>query len=250
MSVDDHPSEPISAAPLPERAIAIAAEISAYRDRGAAHVVAQLGQSIDGRIATGTGDSRWINGAAALDYLHLLRASVDAVVVGAGTVVADDPRLSVRRVPGTNPARVVVDANARTSPQAKWRVDDGVQRIMVVRSASANTTELTQHDDGVHVLGIGSRDRLIRPDAIIAALRERGLQTLLIEGGATTVSHWLDAGALDRLALLVGPVIIGSGKPGISLPPIVKLADAARPAMEPVPLADGDVLFDCKLNTH
>ena len=79
-------------------------------------VVAQLGQSLDGRIATVTGESRYINGSAALDHLHRLRAEVDAVVVGAGTIVADDPLLTVRRVAGKSPARVVIDPSGRIKP--------------------------------------------------------------------------------------------------------------------------------------
>jgi diaminohydroxyphosphoribosylaminopyrimidine deaminase / 5-amino-6-(5-phosphoribosylamino)uracil reductase len=76
-------------------------------------VVAQLGQSLDGRIATVTGDSKYINGEAALDHLHAIRAHVDAVVVGIGTVIADDPQLTVRRAEGRNPARVIIDPRGR-----------------------------------------------------------------------------------------------------------------------------------------
>ena len=77
-------------------------------------MIGQLGQTLDGRIATRTGESRYINGQCALDHLHLLRASVDAVLVGAGTIVADDPQLNVRRTAGRNPARVALDPSGRT----------------------------------------------------------------------------------------------------------------------------------------
>lgn len=95
-------------------------------------VVAQLGQALDGRIATPTGESRWINRGEALDHVHRLRAAVDAVVVGIGTVIADDPILNVRRVPGRNPARVVIDPSGRLQPNARCLdAADGAARYVV-----------------------------------------------------------------------------------------------------------------------
>ena len=98
---------------------------------GRSYVIAQLGQSLDGRIATPTGESRWINRGAALDHLHRLRAHVDAVVVGVGTVVDDDPELTVRRVQGANPARVVIDPRGRTPGCARCLSENGVRRLIV-----------------------------------------------------------------------------------------------------------------------
>src|SRR5258706_10172199 len=88
-------------------------------------VVAQLGQSLDGRIALPTGESKYINGPAALDHLHRLRAEVDAVIVGIGTVIADDPELTVRRVEGRNPARVIIDPNARLALPCRCLENNG-----------------------------------------------------------------------------------------------------------------------------
>src|SRR5690606_35628749 len=103
-------------------------------------VVAQLGQSLDGRVATPTGESRWINRDAALDHLHRLRACVDAVVVGIGTVLAGGPRLNVRRVSGPHPARVVIDPNGRLPVNAQCLADDGARRI-VIRACDVQTPE-------------------------------------------------------------------------------------------------------------
>jgi diaminohydroxyphosphoribosylaminopyrimidine deaminase / 5-amino-6-(5-phosphoribosylamino)uracil reductase len=204
-------------------------------------VVAQLGQSLDGRIATPTGESRWINKDAALDHVHRLRSAVDAVVVGIGTVMADDPILNVRRVSGPNPARVVIDPSGRMPLDKRCMSEaDGARRLIVTDTdrAAAPGVEM------VVVPRIGDR---LQPAAIVAALYDRGLRRLLIEGGAWTVSSFIDAGVIDRLHVLVAPVILGSGKTGLALAPIERLAQARRPLSRVHVLADGDVLFDCDL---
>ncbi len=205
-------------------------------------VVAQLGQSLDGRIATLSGESRWINRGAALDHVHGIRASVDAVVVGIGTVVADDPMLNVRRVPGRNPARVVIDPNGRLPREAKCLADDGARRVVV-------GTKIGPQRDGVEQVLVGGPGGALDPQEIIRSLWSLGLKSFLVEGGAKTVSRFIDAGAVDRLHVLVAPVILGSGKPGLSLAPISQLSQALRPAANIHVLADGDVLFDCDLRT-
>src|SRR5947207_1235540 len=95
-------------------------------------LIGQCGQSIDGRIATPTGDSHYINGEAGLDHLHRLRSLVDAVVIGAGTAIADDPQLTVRRVCGPNPARVIIDPHGRLPLQARVLADDAVRKLVVM----------------------------------------------------------------------------------------------------------------------
>ena len=205
------------------------------------YVIAQLGQSLDGRIATSSGESRFINRECALDHLHALRASVDAVVVGVGTVLADDPRLNVRRVAGPSPARVVIDPSGKLNPSARCLSRDGIARY-VVRGRGAPCF------DGIETIHVAADGSCLAPQAIIEALFQRGLKRLLVEGGAFTVSSFLAARAVDRLHVLVAPVILGSGKTGLSLPPIARLAEALRPATRVCVLADGDVLFDCDLN--
>lgn len=218
----------------------VAPIVAAVDDRP--YVVAQLGQSLDGRIATPSGESRWINRSAALDHLHRLRAAVDAVVVGVGTVAADDPMLNVRRVAGRHPARVVIDPSGRLSPAAKCLAADGVRRI-VIQGAETSLPE------GVERIVIARKNGLVPPERIVAELFARGLRRLLIEGGATTVSAFIDAGMIDRLHVLVAPMILGSGKTGLCLAPIESLGAALRPTTRVHVLADGDVLFDCNLRS-
>jgi diaminohydroxyphosphoribosylaminopyrimidine deaminase / 5-amino-6-(5-phosphoribosylamino)uracil reductase len=203
-------------------------------------VIAQLGQSLDGRIATPTGASRWINGNSALDHVHRLRANVDAVVVGIGTVVADDPYLTVRRVPGVHPARVIIDPNGRMDPRARVMIQDGIRRFIVCGEHRAV-------HNGSEAVVVGRKGGLLDPDQIVSALFRLGLKKILIEGGATTVSAFIDAGAVDRLHVLLAPVILGSGKAGLSLKAIEGLDEAQRPRTLVHLLDDGDVLFDCDL---
>jgi len=202
------------------------------------YVVAQLGQSLDGRIATPTGASKYINGPGALDFLHLLRASVDAVVVGIGTVLADNPRLTVRRVPGRNPTRVIIDPNGRLPKEASCLFDDGSEVYVVSRRQNCDSSL-------ARTICIAPGANGFDPADIIRALFEAGMRRILIEGGANTISRFLAAGAIDRLYLLVAPILLGSGQPGLVLPPIDQLDEALRPATRSYSLAGGDVLFDC-----
>lgn len=206
-------------------------------------VVAQLGQSLDGRIATPTGASRYINRACALDHLHALRSHVDAVVVGVGTIVADDPMLNVRRVSGTHPARVVIDPSGRVPLTARCLTSPSAPRF-VVRTPEAARAGVPR---GVESIVLPRRNGAIPPADILAALAARGMTRLLIEGGAATISAFIAARCVDRLHVLVAPMIIGSGKTGLDLPPIDGLGDALRPQTQVFILPDGDVLFDCNL---
>ena len=204
-------------------------------------VVGQLGQSLDGRVATATGKSRYINGPEAIRHLHRLRALVDAVVVGVGTVIADDPRLSVREVEGPCPARVVIDPNFRM-PDCARMLGDGAAPVYVIQA------QARERRDGVTPIVIPRKGEAIAPADIVAALKERGFRRILIEGGAATVSAFLAAGALHRLHLSIAPMVIGSGPVGVNLPPIDELEGALRPRTMTHHLG-GDVLFDCEFAT-
>ncbi|SDW42261.1 riboflavin-specific deaminase C-terminal domain-containing protein [Albimonas donghaensis] len=203
-------------------------------------VVAQLGQTLDGRIATVTGASKYINGYQALDHLHRLRAHVDAVLVGVSTVVADDPRLTVRRVDGKHPARVVIDPNGRLP--ADWGgLSDGAAPVYVI-----TRPDLTPPPPAIAV-PLEPEAGGFAPDAIVAALHALGLRRILVEGGADTLARFLDAGAVDLLHVLVAPMILGSGKEGFRLAPVDSLDEALRPVTRVHAFEDGDVLFTCDL---
>ena len=124
-------------------------------------LVGQCGQSIDARIATSSGHSRYINGEGGLAHLHRLRALVDAVVIGVGTAIQDDPLLTVRRVEGPSPARVVVDPNGRLPPTARVLAADGVRRIVV--AAAGTRTQLPDDVEIVHTTTLGPSPAVVRP---------------------------------------------------------------------------------------
>ncbi len=205
-------------------------------------VVAQLGQSLDGRIATVSGDSFYINGPAGLDHLHRLRASVDAVIVGAGTVAADNPQLTVRRCAGRNPARVVIDPRGRLPSDARWLAADGARRILV-------TSQPIEAPPGVEAIALAETADGVAPQEIVSRLHALGLTRLLVEGGARTISSFVDAGAIDRLHLIVSCTIIGSGRAGLDLRPVVRLREAMRPRTDMYRLDERDLLFDCDLRS-
>ncbi len=207
-------------------------------------VVGQIGQSLDGRIATPTGASHYINGPEAIAHLHRLRALVDAVIVGVGTAEADDPALTVRHVEGPSPCRVVIDPRGRLRPAARLLADDGCGRIVVTgphaRPALPHGVEHLRLEPG--------DDGRLPPARIVAALAARGLARLLVEGGALTVSAFLHARCLDRLHVAVAPLIIGSGPVGLVLPPIDRLDDVLRPPAR-VHALGADVLWDLDLSS-
>ncbi len=207
-------------------------------------LVGQCGQSIDARIATPSGHSHYINGEAGLAHLHRLRALVDAVVIGVGTAIADDPQLTVRRVGGPSPARVIVDPNGRLPPTARVLASDGIRRLVV--TAVGTPTRLPA---GVEIVPLAADDGRLAPAAIVSALAERGFRRILIEGGADTVSRFLAARCLDRLHVMVAPIILGAGRSSLTLPPIERVEQALRAPMR-AHVLDGDVLLDCDLSAQ
>lgn len=206
-------------------------------------VVGQIGQSLDGRIATPAGHSHYINGTDGLAHLHRLRALVDVVMVGIGTALADDPQLTVRRVEGPSPARAVIDPQGRLPPQAKLLADDGARRIVI----AAEDTDTGDWPEQIEICRLARGDAGIAPSDVLAALAALGMKRILIEGGANTVSRFLQAGCLDRLHVVVAPVIIGAGPAGLSLPPIARMDEALRPPVH-THLLGNEVLFDCDLS--
>jgi GTP cyclohydrolase II len=186
--------------------------------------IAQLAQSVDGFIATRTGNASYVSGPADRLHLHRLRALVDAVVVGAATVLADDPQLTVRDVDGASPVRVILDPRARVPADCRV-MDDGVTPTLWVVGQGVTIREVKPHVEVLHLpVGAGG----FAPAQVLAALRARGLGRVLVEGGGRLVSAFLAAGQLDRLYLTTAPVLIGDGVPGLRFAGADHMRDALR----------------------
>ena len=212
-------------------------------------VVAQLGQSLDGRIATASGDSYYINGPAMRAHLHRLRALVDAVVVGAGTAVTDRPALTVRHCPGRNPVPVIIDPTARVPAEGALFDPERTPRLIVLHAGEAARRDWPGHVRAIGLKGSGSPSaQALAPATLLDALGELGLKRVLVEGGGVTVSRFIDAEAVDRLHLLIAPLLIGSGPAGLALQPIERLSEAARRTMQTYPLKD-ELIVDLALSS-
>lgn len=204
-------------------------------------VIARTAQSLDGYIATCDGESYWISGPEDIAHTHRLRSLCDAVVVGSSTVRADNPQLTTRLVDGPSPVRVVLDTERRLT--AQYRVfGDGPETLLFCAPdvAGPATTGLAR------VVNIRRGPCGLDIPSILAALAERGLRRIMIEGGGITVSNFLQAGALDRLHVTVAPLLMGGGIPAFALPPINRLADGPRFAWTPHRLG-ADILLDIPL---
>jgi diaminohydroxyphosphoribosylaminopyrimidine deaminase/5-amino-6-(5-phosphoribosylamino)uracil reductase len=208
---------------------------------GHGFALAHLAQSLDGRIATAGGESQWLTGEADQRHTHRLRALADAVIVGAGTVRQDNPRLTVRHCSGDQPVRVVLDANLAL-PADRDVFQDRAAETLVLAAVDrvGGTARLGQAE----IVALPREGEWLAPAAIRAALAHRGLYWLFLEGGGVTVSRFLAAGALDRLQIALAPVILGSGRPSLLLPEIPALSGALRPRVRHVRLGD-DMLVDC-----
>ena len=211
----------------------------ARRDLGP-FLVAQVGQSLDGRVATVSGDASDVSGPDGLAHLHRMRALADAVVIGVRTALHDVPRLTVRLCEGSNPARVVIDPQGRLPDDAPVLADDGTRRF-VVQSVDRSRPA------GVAVIRLKASSGGIDPGAIAAALHREGLQSLLIEGGGITIARFIEAQLLTRIQVSIAPLLIGDGPQGLTLVnSVARLADAIRPETRAFSLGS-DVVFDCGL---
>ncbi len=205
-------------------------------------VLGRIAQTLDGRIATSNGASFWISGPDDILHTHRLRALFDAVVVGAGTVQADDPLLTTRLCAGPSPVRVVLDTNRRLLSHHRVFQDGPATLLMVA-------------EDQPGPAGVGRAEVIAVPRSgagldlyvVVARLAERGLARVFIEGGGVTVSRFLAAGLLDRLHVTIAPLLLGEGIPAFTLPGCQQPSDGLRLSWQPHRLG-ADLLLDVALD--
>ena len=209
--------------------------------------VGHLGQSLDGFIATHAGESRWVTGPQNILHLHRLRALCDAVVVGAGTVAADEPQLTTRLVSGSNPLRVIIDPTRRLLEHHRVFNDESAETLYVCGAGLTRDGE--SHFGRATIVGLDDGKTGIDLQALMRLLRARGCSRVFVEGGGVTVSMFIEANLLDRLHVTIAPLIIGDGRPAIRLTPRDVLGDCHRPRYRVFRMG-GDVLFDCDLSAE
>ncbi len=206
-------------------------------------VVGQLGQSLDGQIATATGESKYINGTSGLAHLHVLRAWSDAVIVGVGTVIADNPRLTVRLVPGEHPMRLVLDPKGRIPTNAQLLSDPAI-RTVVMTAVGVQVDDLPEHVEVVPFMTTAQGQ--LCPTAVLQWLSDQGYQRILVEGGPMTLAGFMAANCIDHLHLLTSAMLLGTGKPGIQQPAPHRLSEARQFSATAHTLGD-DLLLACNL---
>ncbi len=206
----------------------------------------KLAASLDGRIATATGDARWVSGPAARRRVHELRNAVDAVMVGAGTVLADDPALTCRVRGGRDPLRVVVDGRLRVSPRARVVRQRSEAPTLIATTAPAPARRAAAlRRAGAEVLALPGRRGRVALTALLDALAERGIVSVLIEGGGDLAAEALRARVVDRLLVVSAPVLIGGdGVAMVAALGVRRLAGAPRLRDVSVTRLGADLLWD------
>jgi diaminohydroxyphosphoribosylaminopyrimidine deaminase/5-amino-6-(5-phosphoribosylamino)uracil reductase len=205
--------------------------------RGRPFVTLKLAATLDGRIATRTGASRWITGEPARRLVHRLRDEVDAVMVGAGTVIADDPELTCRRRGGRDPLRVIVDGRLRTPLTARVVSGDAAAGTVVATVVRASRKLDMLRRRGVDVLVMPGRNGVLSLRRLLLRLASQGVSSVLIEGGGTLAAAALRERVVDRVLLFLAPKLVGGdgvpmvgplGVRGLSGAPAVRIVRVSK----------------------
>ena len=212
-------------------------------------VILKLAASLDGKIATCTGNSQWITGKQAREIVHRLRNEVDAVLVGVETVIADDPRLTCRVPGGRDPWRVILDGNLRIPLTARLLRQSGRGKTIVVTGATASAKGIGALEQrGAQVWSLPLRDGAVPWKLLLSRLAQIGVMSVMIEGGAVTATKALAGKVVDRICFFYAPKIIGGdGKSMIGSLGIKKVAAALKVKNPEMTKLGEDVLLSADL---
>jgi len=197
---------------------------------GTPYVTVKYAQTLDGRIATKTGNSQWISSEALRKYVHRLRAVNDCIMVGVGTVIADDPQLNVRYVRGNNPLRVVVDSKLRIPIKSFVLKDNNSHLTTIATTSKAPSRKVTA------VKGLGAEVLVVKKDKkggvslrdLLRELGKRGIMSVMVEGGSEIVTSLLRANLVDKMIILTAPKIMGKGLEAIGDLGVCKIKDTIK----------------------
>ncbi|MDR3200943.1 MAG: bifunctional diaminohydroxyphosphoribosylaminopyrimidine deaminase/5-amino-6-(5-phosphoribosylamino)uracil reductase RibD [Spirochaetales bacterium] len=228
-----------------------------FQRLGRPFVHLKIAQTLDGKIAASGSakkgkNTNWITDEAARKIVHKLRARYDAVLVGRGTVLADDPELTVRLSRGRNPVRVVLDSRLKLSLSAKLLHLPDPEKTLIVCGAGASLKKIAAiKKTGANVLPLKIPRKAkggpgLPIAAVLSALAERGIRSVLVEGGEKIFSSFLREGLWDRLSVFIAPLILGGGVPCVSGLGIGSLAGALRPGGVKIQKIGNQILFEGK----
>jgi diaminohydroxyphosphoribosylaminopyrimidine deaminase / 5-amino-6-(5-phosphoribosylamino)uracil reductase len=205
-------------------------------------VTVKIAQTLDGRVATITGESQWITGPEARAAGHMLRAEHDAIMVGVGTVLADDPALTVRDAAGRDPMRVVLDSALRTPATARLFQSSEAGVVLACGEDAPTGPEAALIDAGAHVLRVAMEGGRVSLPAALAAIHDLGIRSVLVEGGPTVVTAFLRERLVERLAVFIAPMVMGAGTGAVGDLGVEHLADAIRGMVTGIERVGTDVL--------
>jgi diaminohydroxyphosphoribosylaminopyrimidine deaminase/5-amino-6-(5-phosphoribosylamino)uracil reductase len=214
---------------------------------GLPFVILKAAVSLDGRIATRTGDSKWISNERSRVLVHRIRNQVDGILVGIGTVVKDDPSLTVRLPRGEvkNPLRIVLDPRLRISPEARI-LEGPAQTLIVSGTRVLDYKKRKLEERGAEILSLPDRDGRVSIQDLLIHLGRRGITSLLVEGGAEVYSSFLNEHQVDKLILFIAPCLIG-GRKAVGMiggTGIAYMNEAIRFKEMNVKLWSGDILVE------
>jgi GTP cyclohydrolase II len=232
--------------PLDGNPIGDATDVAPLLGRTAAppwrpYVVLKYAQTVDGRIATRQGDAKWISSEAERQISHGLRAACDAVLVGVGTAIVDDPQLTVRMVPGSSPLRVVLDSTLRLPSTARV-LDNGAGTVVITTEASSEELRAFFRSRAVGVQVVEPSPRGVDLASALRTLRALGVSSLLVEGGARVITSFFAERLVDRLVVGIAPTIMGSGIDAVGDLGVARVAESLHLANRSVHQAGGDLL--------
>ena len=214
-------------------------------------VTVKFAQSLDGRIATATGDSQWISSPASLRLAHRLRREHDAILIGIETVIKDDPRLTVRLVGGNDPLRVIVDSRLRIPLTARVLKGEAARHTLIA------TTESADRKRRKGIESLGAEVLMLPPEvnrstvnlaALLEELHRRGVASVLVEGGAGIITSLIAARMVDRMVIVIAPKILGKGTEAVGELGIAKLSEAITFSEFKTRRLGPDIVFDGQLS--
>jgi len=220
-----------------------------YMSTGYPFVTVKYAQTLDGRIATRSGHSRWISSPPSLKFAHRLRSLHDSILVGSGTILKDDPELTCRLVKGRNPRRVIVDSSLEIPLSSKVLLDQDRAKTMIFTTTSEHREKLKiLSDRGVDIRVVeGDHNGRINLRELLKAMGQEGIASVLVEGGSRIVTSFLKEGLADRLIVITAPKILGKGIEAVGDLGIDDLDRAIRLDIKKIIRNGDDIVLDARM---